>query len=421
MRGLLRRFWSAWRDVRSTVASVFSVRSVGRALTAERALKYTTVWACVSLKAETWASLPVQHLRRQMHNDVPVLQEVVRPTPLLEDPTGDGFTTWPELISGVSLSLDLWGNAFLEVVVRNGRPFVDVLDPCALTVQESEQPGQEYAWLVAMRHGEPVVAPRWKPGRAWGVLHIPHLRQPGHVLGMAPLAAAAEAISVGQEAEAFAGRFFANSARPDIMVEFPPNTDVDDGAVKRLAAGWAQRHEGAERAHKVGILTDGAKLHTLSIAPEQAQFLQSRVHQAEDVARAFGVPQHAVGLLSKSTSWGSGIEEQSIGYMRFGEAGRIRRTDARLSMLLPRGHVLRTRISEVEQASWSKRVEGLAKLRSAGVVSANDVRDALGWRLLDDPDADAISAPAQNPVAQEAAPPQEVPVAPGQEPEDVTV
>lgn len=147
------------------------------------------------------------------------------------------------------------------------------------------------------------------------VLHIPGLGFDG-LRGMSPLRYAAKnAIGTALAAEDYSGRFFANGARPDLLINVQKGMTAEQVALFRET--WNSRFGGASRSHQPAILTGDAKIENLTLNAEDTQIIETRRYQVEDIARIFGVPPHMIGANDKSTSWGTGIEHQSIAFVRY--------------------------------------------------------------------------------------------------------
>lgn len=116
-------------------------------------------------------------------------------------------------------------------------------------------------------------------------------------------------------ADSFASSFFKNGARPDFAITTPGN--LKDDAVNQLRETWASRHQGVSNAHLPAILTGGMDVKSLTMTSEDAQLLATRQFQVEDVCRSFGVPPFMIGHSEKTTSWGSGVEQMSIGFIKY--------------------------------------------------------------------------------------------------------
>ena len=116
-------------------------------------------------------------------------------------------------------------------------------------------------------------------------------------------------------ADEYASAFFKNGARPDFALTTPGK--LSDDAAKLLRTTWASRHGGPSNAHLPAILSGGLAVQQLTMSAEDAQLLSTRQFQVQDIARIFGVPPHMIGYTEKTTSWGSGVEQMSIGFVRY--------------------------------------------------------------------------------------------------------
>lgn len=128
-------------------------------------------------------------------------------------------------------------------------------------------------------------------------------------------AALRPAAGIALAADEFSGAFFKNGARPDFALKTAGK--LADDAAKLLRETWATRHGGTSNAHLPAVLTGGLEVQQLTMNAEDAQLLSTRQYQVVDIARICGVPPHMIGAVDKTTSWGTGIEQQSIGFVRY--------------------------------------------------------------------------------------------------------
>lgn len=120
---------------------------------------------------------------------------------------------------------------------------------------------------------------------------------------------------ISLDADRFAGSFFKNGARPDFALKTPGKLDKEQADLLRNT--WISTHQGPNNAHLPAVLTGGLEVQQLTMDAEDAQLLATRRFQIEDIARIFGVPPHMIGHTEKSTSWGSGVEQMSIAFIRY--------------------------------------------------------------------------------------------------------
>lgn len=147
------------------------------------------------------------------------------------------------------------------------------------------------------------------------MLHFPGIGFDGK-RSLTPIRAALRTpAGIALAADEFAGAFFKNGARPDFALKTPGGLKEDQA--KLLRETWSSRHSGPSNAHLPAILTGGLEVQQLTMSAEDAQLLSTRKFQVEDIARIFGVPPHMIGYTEKTTSWGSGVEQMSIGFVRY--------------------------------------------------------------------------------------------------------
>jgi HK97 family phage portal protein len=377
----------SWTGGRKTASG----KTVGR----ESAMRLSTVYSCVTLISDVWSSLPLEQYRKSSegasHRGRAIGERIAGlseqedrshgipadPAPWIEDPSGGGRgETAFSLTEGISISLSTGGNFYGEVLT--GGRFGDPIAILTLDPQRVEPlrrlPNGRILFAVTLDSGETVPVEQDRRGMTTGILHIPGPRMPGSLAGMAPLELAREAIGLGLTAEQFGAEFFGNGARPDVVIELAEGTKATPEVMDRLRTGWSDRHSGEGNRHRPGVLSDGASLKEIQIPPDHAQFLETREFQRSDIASWFRCPPHLVGIVSKSTSWGTGLEEQSQGFGRYTLAPLAARCEPHLSNLIPRGQFVAWNMAGLDRASLLKRYQAYAIGRNGGWLSTNDIR-----------------------------------------------
>ena len=282
----------------STYSFFFGSTSSGKNVNERTAMQTTAVYACVRILAETIASLPL-HTYMNTENG----KEKARGHPiyhLLADSPNPEMTSFVfrETLMGHLL---LWGNSYSQII-RDGHGKVIALYPLLpdkMKVERSEK-GEIY-YLYTSEGKEHLL-------RNTEILHIPGLGFDG-LIGYSPIAMAKNAIGMAIATEEYGAKFFANGANPGGVLEHP-------GVVKdphRIRDSWNQVYQGTSNAHRVAVLEEGMKFSPIGIPPEQAQFLETRKYQTEEICRIFRVPPHLVGDLERATF--SNIEHQSISFV----------------------------------------------------------------------------------------------------------
>lgn len=205
----------------------------------------------------------------------------------------------------------LWGNAYAQII-RNGKGEVVALYPLMpnrMTVDRDSN-GQLY-YSYQMSTGDAPTMPSGtvilKPSE---VLHVPGLGFDG-LVGYSPIAMAKNAIGLAIATEEYGSKFFANGATPSGILEYPGTVKDPD----KVRDSWNRGFSGSSNVQKVAVLEEGMKYTPISISPEQAQFLETRKFQINEIARIFRVPPHMVGDLEKSSF--SNIEQQSLEFVKY--------------------------------------------------------------------------------------------------------
>ena len=268
----------------------------------------------------------------------------------------------------------LWGNAYAQII-RNGKGEVVALYPLMpnrMTV-DRDSSGQLF-YSYQMNNSD---APTMKTGtvilKPSDVLHIPGLGFDG-LVGYSPIAMAKKAIGLAIATEEYGAKFFANGATPGGLLEYPGTVKDPD----RVRESWNKGFSGSQNAGKVAILEEGMKYTPISIAPEQAQFLETRKFQINEIARIFRVPPHMVGDLEKSSF--SNIEQQSLEFVKYTLDPWVVRWEQSLSRALftpeeKKKYFFKFNVEGLLRGDYQSRMNGYATARQNGWMSANDIRE----------------------------------------------
>jgi HK97 family phage portal protein len=267
----------------------------------------------------------------------------------------------------------LWGNAYAQII-RNGKGQVAALYPLMPNRMQvdRDKSGKLYYQYTTSAEDAPTMQGTTKILDPSEVLHIPGLGFDG-LVGYSPIAMAKNAIGMAIACEEYGAKFFANGAAPSGVLEHP-------GTVKdptRLRDTWQGQFGGSANSHKVAVLEEGMKYTPISISPEQAQFLQTRKFQVNEIARIFRVPPHMVGDLEKSSF--SNIEQQSLEFVKYTLDPWVIRWEQSLSRALldtkeKQTHFFRFNVEGLLRGDYQSRMGGYATARQNGWMSANDIR-----------------------------------------------
>ena len=185
---------------------------------------------------------------------------------------------------------------------------------------------------------------------------------------------AKNAIGLAIATEEYGARFFANGATPGGILEYP-------GVIKdpdRVRESWNKGFGGSQNAGKVAILEQGMKYTPISIAPEQAQFLETRKFQINEIARIFRVPPHMVGDLEKSSF--SNIEQQSLEFVKYTLDPWVVRWEQSIQRTLltaeeKNRYFVKFNLEGLLRGDYQSRMNGYATARQNGWMSCNDIRE----------------------------------------------
>ena len=205
----------------------------------------------------------------------------------------------------------LWGNAYAQII-RNGKGEVIALYPLMPNrmVVDRDTKGRLYYQYTTSTEDAPTMKGVTVNLPPSDVLHIPGLGFDG-LVGYSPIAMAKNAIGMAIACEEYGAKFFANGAAPGGVLEHP-------GTIKdpqRVRESWQSTFGGSGNSNKIAVLEEGMKYTPIGISPEQAQFLETRKFQVNEIARIFRVPPHMVGDLEKSSF--SNIEQQSLEFVKY--------------------------------------------------------------------------------------------------------
>ena len=348
------------RTTGSAYSFFFGGSAAGKRVNERSAMQMTAVYSCVRILAEAVAGLPL-HLYRYKE-DGGKEKALDHPLYLLlhdePNPEMSSFVFRETLMT----HLLLWGNAYAQII-RNGRGEVMALYPLMpdrMAVDRDDK-GQLYYEYTTSADDAPISKGsivRLKPS---DVLHIPGLGFDG-LVGYSPIAMAKNAIGLAIATEEYGSKFFANGAQPSGVLEHP-------GTIKdpqRVRDSWMSQFGGSANSNKIAVLEEGLKYTPISISPEQAQFLETRKFQINEIARIFRVPPHMVGDLEKSSF--SNIEQQSLEFVKYTLEPWLVRWEQSIQRIL---------FSADEKKQYFVRfnVEGLLRGDYASWMSANDIRE----------------------------------------------
>ena len=340
------------------------------------------VYACVRILAEAVASLPLHVYEYQDDGG----KKLVHDHPLyylLHDEPNPEMTSFVFRETLMSHLL-IWGNAYAQII-RDGAGRVLGLYPLLPDKMEVQRDDRGNIYYVYSRNSDE--NPMFKEYgniklKAEDVLHIPGLGFDG-LIGYSPIAMAKNAVGMTLACEEYGASFFANGANPGGVLEHP-------GVLKdpsKVRESWNSVYRGVNNAHKIAVLEEGMKYQQIGIPPEEAQFLETRKFQINEIARLYRIPPHMVGDLDKSSF--SNIEQQSLEFVKYTLDPWVIRWEQSLqrSLLLPgeKGkYFIKLNVDGLLRGDYQSRMNGYAVGRQNGWFSANDIREMENMNPIPD-------------------------------------
>lgn len=361
---------------------LFGRTTSGKPVNERTAMQTTAVYACVRILAEAVASLPLHVYEYQDDGG----KKLVHDHPLyylLHDEPNPEMTSFVFRETLMSHLL-IWGNAYAQII-RDGAGRVLGLYPLLPDKMEVQRDDKGNIYYVYSRNSDE--NPTFKEYgniklKAEDVLHIPGLGFDG-LIGYSPIAMAKNAVGMTLACEEYGASFFANGAHPGGVLEHP-------GVLKdpsKVRESWNSVYRGVSNAHKIAVLEEGMKYQQIGIPPEEAQFLETRKFQINEIARLYRIPPHMVGDLDKSSF--SNIEQQSLEFVKYTLDPWVIRWEQSLqrSLLLPgeKGkYFIKLNVDGLLRGDYQSRMNGYAVGRQNGWFSANDIREMENMNPIPD-------------------------------------
>ena len=361
---------------------LFGRTTSGKPVNERTAMQATAVYACVRILAEAVASLPLHVYEYQDDGG----KKLVHDHPLyylLHDEPNPEMTSFVFRETLMSHLL-IWGNAYAQII-RDGAGRVLGLYPLLPDKMDVQRDDKGNIYYVYSRNSDE--NPMFKEYgnirlKAEDVLHIPGLGFDG-LIGYSPIAMAKNAVGMTLACEEYGASFFANGANPGGVLEHP-------GVLKdpsKVRESWNSVYRGVNNAHKIAVLEEGMKYQQIGIPPEEAQFLETRKFQINEIARLYRIPPHMVGDLDKSSF--SNIEQQSLEFVKYTLDPWVIRWEQSLqrSLLLPgeKGkYFIKLNVDGLLRGDYQSRMNGYAVGRQNGRFSANDIREMENMNPIPD-------------------------------------
>jgi len=341
----------------------FGSTTSGQTVTPYNAMQLTAVYACVRVLAENVASLPLSLYRHtEAGKEKAYNHSLYR---LLHDEPNSEMTSF-NFRETLMHHLLTAGNSYSQII-RNGKGEVLALYPLLpnkMRVTRSSVDRRIYYHYFTDKDGEIVLT-------SDEVLHIPGLGYDG-IIGYSPIAMCKNAIGLGKASEEFGSKFFEGGATPAGILKHPGQLK----APEKVREQWEKTY--GNGAHRTAVLEEGMEYQQISISPDEAQFLETRKFQINEICRIFRVPPHMIADLEKSSF--NNIEQQSIDFVQNSLTPWLVRIEQAMKkqLLLPaekKDFFVKHNVNGLLRGDFNTRMQGYATGRQNGWYSANDIRE----------------------------------------------
>lgn len=322
-------------------------------------LGLAAVYRAVSLIAGTIASLPMRTIQTDKDG------HTKRARSFLDTPGGLTGPTPFEWKEQVLVHLLLHGNAYCAHVYGGAGQIVGLLPVHPMAVTVDMQADGSKLFTVSLADGTRRVFTSNQ------MTHIPALSTDG-ITGLSPIAAARNVFGTSLAGDRAAARMFANGAMVSGIVT--PEEDLTAEEATTIKNDLRQRVQGGANAGDIAVINRKLKFDKWSMSAEDAQFLQSRAFQVEEIARFYGVPPHLLMQTEKQTSWGTGVQEQNRGLARYTLEPWTTRIQERLSRLLTGGKKCEFDYSAFVQPDPEAEINLLIAQVDSGLLTVNEAR-----------------------------------------------
>lgn len=334
--------------------------SSGKAVSEVSALGMAAVWRAATVTSNVPASLPFHAYKPEGDARIRATGQAAE---LLENPHPD--TPPFELWQTVYLHKRLWGNAYLRKL-RNQLGQIQELwpvHPGRVKVGRASETGRK-VYVVDGNTDNPLTDDE--------ILHLPGMGYDG-VCGVSPVRVARESIGLALAAEEYGGKLFGSGSLATGILQ--TEARLTQTQADALHARWKAKRTGMGSAHETIVLDRGAKFQQLTIPPADAQFLESRRFQITEVCRWFGIPPFLMFETEKSTSWGTGLEQQVLGWVMFDLRAELTGVEQRVTkMLRPQKVYARYSLEGLLRGDSAARSAFYTSMFNMGALSTNEIR-----------------------------------------------
>jgi len=362
---------------RKILSAIFGAESdTGIKVDVNRAEMHTTVISCWRVLSESLASMPLHLMQRELKDGKWIKKKAYEhPLYNLLHLSPNEENTSYNFIEALMLNIVSRGNAFAQIVRNNKNEIVAIVPLLTDNMQIVRSESNKLAYIYS--HD--------KYGEVWlekeEVIHIVGLSYDG-VHGLSPIAYSANAIGMSIAMEMYGAKFFKNGANPTGV--FEKDGVLSDEAFERLKASIEEKYTGLLNSSRPMLLEDGLKFNRITIANNEAQFLESRKFQKAEIASIYRVPLHMINELDRATH--SNIEQQSIEFVTYTMTPWVQRFEQAFNKALfgnSSEYYVKFNMDALIRGDIESRYTAHRTAIESGWKTRNEVREQEGLNPLD--------------------------------------
>lgn len=338
----------------------------GATVSEDSAMRISAVYACVRVISESVASLSIDLYERSSDGS---REKVSSPLSSLLKVQPNSDMSAYSFLEAMTTAAVFNGNAFAQIVRAVNGKIIALRPMCNSKVQIRQEPSG--GRIFFMYEGN-----RFEQDE---VIHVKGPSRDG-VVGMNPIEVAREAMGLSISAEKHGSKFFDNAFSPSGFLLYP--SPVAEEARINIAESLSKNYSG-DNAHKVAVFDNGADYKPMALSNNDAQFLETRKFQLNEIARMFRVPPHMIGDLERATF--SNVEQQAIDFVVYTLRPWLRRWEDELNRKLVAGSnkFIEFNVASLLRGDTASRFNSYAIGRQNGWLSANDIRKMENMNPID--------------------------------------
>jgi HK97 family phage portal protein len=300
-----------------------------------------------------------------------------------------------------------WGNGYAEIQYASPTSTqVKALWPLApsrMTVDRDEFNRKRYRYRSAYYEA--------MGGRGAGFEWINDVRRPpilhlrmntlDGLVGRGVIQILAECFGLAKATEEFGARFFSNNATPSMVATYKGKLNPQQK--QNLRESWQRINGGLSNAHRLAILEHDIQIEKMGVDPNAGQFLETRMLQIEEIARILRVPLFLIQHMTKSTSWGTGIEQMMLGFVNITLMPWITLWQQSIARDLLNAKSFETHeaifvVNSLVKGDFKSRMDGYKTQIEVGLATPNECRSLEDMNARTDEFGDEPMVPVNNAV-----------------------